>query len=222
MRIGIVSEGRADQAVIMNIVKGITGLDDSDIKPILPIRALDETDKARIKDKTEFGGFSAIKKELETGTLVEEFLAIDGQEFVIIHLDTAECHAYDVQRPEKKATQYAEKVRSLVIDKINTWLGNINKDQIIYAIAVEETDAWLLPLFEKKDSTTGYKAKEKLAGLLAKKDLDATSNYENFLILSKPFLKKKHIEKGKFLEYNISLKAFFEEVENKVLPKLKN
>lgn len=222
MRIGVISEGHADRAVILNIIKGITGLDDSDIKAILPIRALDETDKARVKDKEEFGGWPSVKNECEKGILINEFLSIEGQDFVVIHLDTAECHEYGVQRPNKKENEYGKKVIDLVIDQINSLLGAIDKNSFLYAIAVEETDAWILPIYESKDSTTSYKAKEKLSSVLAKKSINSTSDYNNFLILSKPFLNGKAVKKGKFLEYNYSLNAFVEEVQAKVLPKLQN
>lgn len=222
MRIGIISEGHADRAVILNIIKGITGLDDSDIKAILPIRSLDETDKAKIKAKEEFGGWSSVKNECEKGTLIDEFLSIEGQDFVVIHLDTAECHEYGVQRPNKKENEYAKKVIDLVIKQINSWLGAIDKKSFLYAIAVEETDAWILPIFESKDSATSYKAKEKLASVLSKKNLNSTSSYNNFLILSKPFLNSKAVNKGKFLDYNYSLKAFVDEVKTKISPRLHN
>ncbi|RLJ72510.1 hypothetical protein [Pedobacter alluvionis] len=222
MRIGVISEGHADRAVILNIIKGVTGLDDSDIKAILPIRALDETDKARLKAKEEFGGWSSVKNECEKRTLIDEFLSIEGQDFVVIHLDTAECHEYGVQRPNKKENGYSKKVIELVIDQVNSWLGAISKNSFLYAIAVEETDAWILPIFESKDSSTIYKAKEKLATVLAKKDLNSKSDYNNFLILSKPFLNSRAVKRGKFLDYNYSLKAFVDEVQTKISPKLQN
>ena len=218
MRIGIISEGHADRAVITNILIGITGIDSSDIEPLRPTDKFDQTDKSS-KNKLSFGGWNAVQEECETRQLIDEFLSIEGQDFVVIHLDTAEADQYNIKRPVKSES-YSITLRNLVIDQINLWLKSDISETILYAIAIEEIDAWILPIYEAKDSSTSAKPKEKLGIVLAKKKISSESNYDNFLSLSKNLSKEKEIKKGNYLRYNASLNAFFEEVIAKVIPKL--
>ena len=44
MRVGIIAEGRADLAVILNILKGRLGVDRSQVQPLRPEYDQDETD----------------------------------------------------------------------------------------------------------------------------------------------------------------------------------
>ena len=218
MRIGVISEGHADRAVIENILLGLTGLDKSNIIALRPIYNLDETDKAN-KDPMTFSSWSIIKEECEERELIDGFLAMEGQDFVVIHVDTAEADQYGVKRPVKSST-YCQDLRSLVVDEINSWLKKDISDQILYAIAIEEIDAWILTIYEKRDSTSSISPKERLGRILGKKGINSTSDYDNYLKLSKPLSKDREIKREKFLDYNCSLNAFFEEIKTKVIPKL--
>lgn len=220
MRIGVISEGHADRAVIENILVGLTGLDKSDIIALRPIYNLDETDKANKKNPLTFGGWSTIKEECEGREQIDGFLLIEDQDFVVIHIDTAEADQYGIKRPDKKTPNYCLKLRELVIDKINEWLEDDISEELLYAIAIEEVDAWILAIYDKNDSTKAVTPKEKLSRVLGKLKINSTSDYDNFLTISKPLSKEREIRKGKFLNYNCSLNAFYEEVKEKVLPKL--
>lgn len=218
MKIGVISEGHADRAVIENILKGLTKLDSSDIIALRPIYNLDETDKAH-RSALTFSTWSVIKEECEERELIDGFLSIEDQDFVVIHIDTAEADQYGIIRPVKSST-YCEDLRSLVVDEINSWLKDDISDQILYAIAIEEIDAWVLTIYDKRDSTSSTSPKEKLSWILGKNSVNSTSSYDNYLKLSKPLSKNKEIKKEKFLDYNCSLNAFFEEIKTKVIPKL--
>lgn len=221
MKIGVISEGHADRAVIENIIVGLTGLDRNDIEAIRPIYNTDETDKALISTKT-FSTWSVVKEECEKRELIDGFLAFEGQDFIVIHIDTAEAELYGILRPEKKSKTYCEDLRGLVIQQINKWLKQDLSAEILYAVAIEETDAWILTIYDQNDSTSSAKPKEKLSRVLGKKGIDSSSNYDNFLSISKPLSKEKQIKQGDFLSYNCSLNAFFEEVKSKVIPKLES
>lgn len=223
MRIGIITEGHADRAVISNIIKGITGLDFSDMVPLRPIYNLDETDKASLKPEN-FSSWSIIKEECESKELIESFLALEDQSFVAIHIDSAESNHYGVSRPTiPKSDLYCDELRNLIITQINKWLNDDSlHEQLLYAIAIEEIDAWILTIYEAKKTCDSVSPKEKLSRILGKKNIDSTSNYDNYLSLSKPFTKQKEIRKGDFLSFNCSLNAFCNEVEKKILPLLIN
>jgi hypothetical protein len=218
MRIGVISEGHADRAVITNIIVGITGLDLNDIEAIRPTYNLDETDKALTP--RNFSSWSVIKKECEDRILIDGFLAIEGQDFVVIHIDTAEAQEYGITRPDKKSENYCSELREMVINKINSWLDVDISSQLLYAVAIEEIDAWVLTIFEKKHSCTSANPKEKLQYILRRKEINSTSNYENYAKLSKPFLKTTQINHGRYLNFNCSFNAFYLEVEKKVNPKV--
>jgi hypothetical protein len=220
MIIGVIAEGHSDRAVITNILTGLTGLGRNDIWAIRPEYSKDETDKA--KDPKTFSTWSVVKEECEKREQIDAFLALEDQEFVVIHLDTAEADQYGIHRPDKRQPDYGEQLRILVINKINEWLkGNIS-GSILYAVAIEEMEAWLLPIYEKnKNSIKSAKPKEKFIRRLGQLGIDSTPDYKNYFILSEPLSKKKSIGKDGLLNHNISLKAFYAEVQAKVLPKLK-
>lgn len=214
MRIGIISEGHADRAVITNILTGITGIDTSNILALRPIDKYDETDKFNL-DPTRFGGWTSVKEECETRILINEFLALEGQDFIVIHLDTAEADEYGIQRPDKSGRHYSETLRQLVIQQITKWLQDDLSSQLLYAISIEEIDAWLLTMYQQSDSSASAKPKEKLQKALRKKGLNSVSDYASYFVISKPFAKSRTVKEGKFLHYNYSLQAFYEEVEQK-------
>jgi hypothetical protein len=214
MKIGVISEGHSDRAVITNVITGITNLDRSSIEALRPIYTKDETDRGLNKPMS-FSSWSIVKQECQNRELIDVFLSIEGQDFVVIHLDSAECADYGVQRAAEKI-----KLRDLIIAQINTWIAKDLTNYILYAIAVEEIDAWLLTIYEKSDSSTSATPKEKLNKILRKKNLNSTKTYENFLTLSKVFSKTRDIMSEKCLAYNHSLAAFYDEVTSKVLPRL--
>lgn len=219
MKIGIISEGHSDRAVITNILLGLTGLDISNIEAIRPIYNLDETDKAHV-DPLTFSSWSIVKNECEKRELIDGFLAFEGQDFVVIHLDTAEAEEYGIKRPDKRANNYCEELRQTVVQQIDSWLNKNIENEILHAVAIEETEAWLLTLFEQRNSISAAKPKEKLSRILKSQKIDSTIDFDNYLIISKPLSKTKEIVKGKFLTNNCSLNAFYEEIKEKVLPKL--
>ena len=185
MKIGVISEGHADRAVITNVIAGLTGIDPSQIEAIRPIDNYDETDKA-ILDPKSFGGWTAVKEECEKREMIDLFLAIEGQDFIAIHIDTAEAESYGIKRPDKNAPNYCEILRELLVQQINIWLKEDLASQVLYAIAIEEIEAWILTIYDQQDSTRSAKPKEKLSKILGKKEIKSTSDYDNFLEISKP------------------------------------
>lgn len=219
MIIGVISEGHADRAVIVNILKGVMGLDDSDIRPLLPINQLDETDKSISKKIEEFGGWTSVKRECEQKRIIEEFLSLEGQDYIVVHLDTAEASQYGIKNIPVKDANYAKSLRNSVVNLVDNWINDAEvSKKILHAIAVEEIDAWLLTIYDPgKDSSKSADPKRTLSFILGKKNLNSTSDYANYLKLSKLLSKPKEIRKGKFSSYNYSLNAFCEEIAKKIL-----
>ena len=216
MRIGIISEGQADIAVLTNLLKGLTGLDSNDIVPLRPKLKFDKTHLAHL-DPESHGTWSLVRQECIERKKIEDFLAVADNTHIVIHIDTAEATQFDVRPPIKNNHIYCEKLRALVINKIHQWLDFTHLEETIYAIAIEEIDAWLLPIFETKDSCLINNPKSRLQYILTKKGQDSTSNYANYLKLSIPLSKDREIVRGKLLSKNCSLRLFYEEVKFSVM-----
>lgn len=215
MRIGLIAEGWTDIAVITNIVKGLTGLDSSVLKPIRPSDDYDETDLAN-RDPNSFSNWSLVKKECEDRSNIDMFFSLEGNNYIIIHLDTAEAHEFNITKPIKNAS-FCESLRQIVVEKIKDWMKNEYDDRTLYAVAIEEIEAWLLTIYKPDvDSSTAANPKKSLDFILGKKEINTTSNYLNYLQLSKPFTKWKDVERKHYLEYNCSLKKFSEEIISKI------
>lgn len=215
MKVGVICEGHTDRAVITNILKGVKGLDSSNIIPLRPEDSLDETDLANIP-VDQFSNWTLVKKECETKQKLNRFLSLEGQDVVVIHIDSAESDEYGVTKPIKDK-YYSTNLRAAIISKMKEWLGDdFSDDEIIYAVAVEETEAWVLTIYEKRESSTSADPKRKLRQVLSKKGIKYSQNYNDFLWISDALSKKKKYAKERFLSYNQSLKEFCIEVENKL------
>lgn len=214
MRVGVICEGHTDRAVIVNILKGMKSLDSSDIIAIRPIDDYDETDLANMP-KDQFSTWSVVKKECEEREKIRSFLSIEGQENVVIHFDSCESDEFDVGKPVKDSN-YAAKLRSAVVAKMDEWLEGEFVDEIIHAVAVEEIESWVLTIYEQKDSSGSADPKAKLKRVLSKKGITYSHDYKGFLKISKHFTKAKNFKKDRYRSYNDSLNEFCSEIETKI------
>lgn len=226
-RIGIISEGIEDQGVIMTILKGF-GFDRNDIIPIRPDLSKDATDLNN-PDRT-IGTFQGVKNAcLGIGgerEELDEFFFVSNNKNIIVHLDTAEIENQDFpfKRPVKvDNANYSTEMRSSLIEVIKGWLGDEYDDEIIYAIAIEEIEAWVLTALEKKDTSSIGDSKGRLGKILAKKDLsykklklDPTKHKrEYFEAITKKMKFHKPKELKKHCVNNRSLSDFVSELEAK-------
>jgi len=226
MRVGIIAEGRSDAAVITNILKGRLGIDRSDIQYLVPELEFDETDLKQMRLE-QFSNWEIVKKNCCEQTVFSGFLdSVDAERFIVVHLDTAErlLKGYDVTEPKKeKNDQYSVRLRENIISKIKDWLNNNYLEQTAYAIAIEETDAWVLTVFSK-DKETGFhhNPKERLKKLLnepnrfsekeKRKIFSLEDNkYQQYLLLSCELSNNKKL--SRFSQKNKSMKLFCESLE---------
>jgi hypothetical protein len=218
MRIGIIAEGRGDLAVISNILRGRLGIDFEDIQFLRPRYTLDETDLHAMPEE-QFSNWGLVKKECTTGSLLEEFLnsPIDEERLVVIHLDTAEAElpGYDVTRPSGSTRDSAIELHRRVAAKLDEWLSGRKPDQFRYAIAIEETEAWILTLYQKKETSTARDPKKALIKELnqrhsdkERRQLSQMKAYEHHDKLSRDFRKRRTLEDC--ATRNHSLRLFLE------------
>jgi hypothetical protein len=151
MRIGVVSEGPADFAVVRNVIKGALGLDGSDVDSIRPELNSDETD-LNAPGARSFSNWQIVREECTSGAVIAEYLDFADDRIVVAHVDTAECElqGFDVARPSREREDYVVACREAVLVRAREWLAGRGGDQIVFAIAVEETDAWLLAVYAVK------------------------------------------------------------------------
>lgn len=222
MRIGIIAEGHADVAIVKGILKALTGLDMSDIQSIRPTETMDETDNAEL----QFSNWGLVLESCQNDTLLESFFEVlDDEALLVIHVDTAERGdvGFGVLEPQRTGhpdwKEYSQQVHANVKEKIKSLVPERFREKVAYAIAVEETDAWLIPLFEsrqKRDSASHINAKEKLRVLIStlkKKSryIDTAHNNLNYINLGAELCKGlKTARKG-----NESLDLFCLEIEDK-------
>lgn len=226
MRVGVIAEGFADVNVIKAILRKIAGVDGSEVRLLRPQEQMDETDLNELNFSNWQLVFNSCQDEDKLSAFFEE---IEGDAILIVHIDTAErgMIGYDISEPQRTGATdfavYSEQVRVQVIQKLRMLLPTKYHQFVAYAIAVEETDAWLIPLFETgvKDSASHVKAKETLSKLVGRdkkrqKDYTDTSKKSlNYRGLGKLLAKNLSVCRAR----NKSLDLFCLEIEHKMLRK---
>ncbi|MCK5522895.1 MAG: hypothetical protein KAI83_07150 [Thiomargarita sp.] len=223
MYIGIIAEGKSDLAVIRNILKGKISIDTSDIMYLQPELDFDETDLHNMS-KEQFSNWVLVKQACLEKKKLADFFSVEEERYIILQIDTAEVEEinYEVKRPKKHANpDYSRVLRNNVVDKINEWLENQFSEQIFYAIAIEETEAWVLTIYTNKkgdtcrhndpkmtlDKVLNEKFSEKDKNKILKND----NKLEKFDKLSKKFGRKKDLMR--YVKLNESLKLFCDSLE---------
>ena len=172
MRIGIIAEGFADANVVKAVVKKLLGYDGSEMRVLRPEEAFDETDLQAMN----FSNWQLVFESCKDEDFLSAFFdSLDGEAMLIVHVDTAErgLAGYEVNEPVRSKgidyAAYSEVLRRNVMEKIRSLIAEPYRDRVVYAIAIEETDAWLIPLYENKtgDTASHVRAKETLSRLIS-------------------------------------------------------
>lgn len=221
--IGIISEGIEDQGVLINILRAF-GFERSEIRFIRPDLAKDASD--RHHNQATWGSFQGVKNACTNREDFERAFSILACANMVIHLDTAEIDQQGglSTRPQKEGNPtYSTELRNVVITLVNTWLEGNYSDKLLYAISIEEIEAWCLTGFETRDTAAFVDAKGKFLRLLARQNLSyrdlrknpATQKREYYEAITKEkdFHKLKKLKQ--YAEFNQSLKEFILSVEEK-------
>lgn len=212
---GLIAEGPTDQRVLSNLLIGYFNDPDakSSIRPLQPI--LDAT------DTPGYGGWPLVLDYLQSKELRDAITELD---FLIVQIDTDHLHEqpFDLQKLDATGRQVSpEAVIERTVEKLNDFISNaLGVDflpqygsRIIFAIAVDEAECWLLPLyFTDKTRSATNNCTYKIEELLRKQNeppLDKSPRrYDE---VSKGF-RKKAILKSCY-DKNISLRIFIENLE---------
>lgn len=200
MRIGIIAEGFADANVIKALVQKLTGCKDVDIYLLRPEEIFDETDL----NAMNFSNWNLVFESCRDEVLLDAFFEeIEGDAILVVHIDTAErgSKGYDVGIPQRSRgvdySEYSVLLRGNVKSKIESLIAEPYRDRIAYAIAIEETEAWLIPLFDKGigDTSSHVRVKEHLSSLIGvdkknvKKYIDTRHKSLDYVKLGKELAK---------------------------------
>ncbi|MCL2651205.1 MAG: TetR family transcriptional regulator [Candidatus Azobacteroides sp.] len=199
MKVAIIAEGRGDLAVITNILKGKLNIDKSEIFCLLPEYEFDQTDLAKMDEKS-FSSWTLVKSKCQNRDDLDIFLGLYENAFLVIQIDTAERgeKGYDVGFPQRVKNQnqndYCTALRGNVICKINEWLENDFPEKIAYAICIEEIEAWIMTLYGETGTSKSAQPKETFNRILNRK----FSNSKDRLILleQNEFLKMEKLSKS--------------------------
>lgn len=159
--IGIIAEGPSDHAVITNILEGTLGINiNTQIQYLVPQLSKDKTDRRKSEQNIlSFSGWTVVRKQCIDKGVIDDFFEVNPLAenlALVIQIDTAERfdENYEVTEPRKSNdNNYSENLRENIIAKIDAWL-EMPYENIFYAVAIEETDAWVLALHEKKNVDT--------------------------------------------------------------------
>jgi hypothetical protein len=156
---GVIAEGPTDQTVIENILLGFfeDQEDEPDIRYIQPPRPLTETP----------AGWGHVFKCLERK---DHEGALQFNDYLIIHIDTdvQEEPGFGVSRREEglelSVSDRVDRVIARLIEDIARGFYQANVHRILFAIAVDTIECWLLPLLHpnKRDARKA----EKIVGCL--------------------------------------------------------
>jgi hypothetical protein len=143
IKFGLIAEGKTDLYVIENILMGMFGEDYIQVNDLQPTR--DET------NKDDFAGWQKVFEYCRS-----EFFAgvLQLNDFVVIQIDTdvSEEEGFDVLKwrgnteKELSVEQLVGQVKERIIQEIEKDLYVQIKERIIFAIAVDSIECWLLPI----------------------------------------------------------------------------
>lgn len=218
MRVGIIAEGRADLAVLLNILKGRLGVDRSEVQLLRPEYYQDETDLHEHRE-AQHSNWELVRRECLEREKIRDFLdsPVDEHRFVVIQIDTAEAElpSYDVARPPRSDADYVATMRERVVATMNGWLEGEFVEHIRHAVAVDETDAWVLTVLCPEVPETGALVNPKHRLLKAVNDSLSPkerarhfqrSTFDQYAELTRPLRKRKTLDAH--AARNASLRGF--------------
>ena len=212
---GILSEGTTDHGVIKQVLLGYfeEDADDLYLNSSFPPEATPFGDPVQ-------GGWTVLKQRLLDG---HHRLALQDNDYLVIHIDTDVCEevGFEVSRrdPESSAHREPDALRNTTIARLKEWLGDdfceAHGDRVLFAIAVDTIECWLLPLLEEKlgkqRKTTGcLVAANEALKRAGRERLDSDDAVRRYAAEARPYSKRKTLMARGPL--NPSLRAFLDEL----------
>ena len=209
LKIGLITEGITDQIVIEKILLAWTNDNDLFITPLQP-------------KENESGNWDKVFKYCESEDFKGAFTSQFAYNFVVIQIDTdfmqreKVSEKYKIDLQNLTVTEIVEKFKAKFIELMGEDFYAIYQQQIIFAIAVQEIECWLLPIYfdiQPQKAAKTVNCIETLNTILPQKEgfyLHAKElNY--YRKMTKHFRNRKNIEK--FCLKNESFNLFIRYLE---------
>lgn len=135
IKIGIVCEGISDYRVLKHITERY--LRDIDVYTI-PLKPKEK----RIGKQDGFGGWNGVLEYISGSDKMILEAINEGCEYVIIHIDTDVRNEYGLNSDYISQEQLHADVATMISEHIHP---GFDKSKIIFAIAIHETECWLIP-----------------------------------------------------------------------------
>lgn len=190
---GLIAEGPTDHAVLENILVGHFNDPGLTVRPLQPL--LDSTDAAQRQ-----GGWTQVLAYCQSSLFQSAF---DQNDYLVVQLDTDRLNEKPFELdlklpPETLVDQVVEKIEGLMVASFEDGFLESYRDRILFAVAVDELECWLLPLFyEDKNASATNNCLHKLNTQLAKQKQTAINpqakNPKHYDQLSRPFCRLKSL-----------------------------
>ena len=212
----LITEGITDQIVIENILYGFVGDLEIDINPLQPLR--DETDENRTASP---GNWHKVLEYCSSDRFKD---ALQFNDFIVVQIDTDVCHDYQVSDRDEEGNELSvedmtERIQLFLIQRIGPEFYEKYRARILFAIAVQSIECWLLPLLytdAKRGKTKG--CLDTLNRALVKQKSYAIDSQNKrpdyYRIVSDPY--SKHKKLMELYKYNPSLNTFVRSLEKSV------
>ena len=209
---GLITEGATDQVVLKHILIGYFNEVDLSVRELQP--SFDATDASRM---SAFGGWYNVFNYCQSDYLAAAF---EQNDFLIIQIDSDCSHEkhFDVPRlKDEPLENFVERIKNrltlLISNQMTTELYESYAQRIIFAVAVDEIECWLLPLFY--DDKTQAATNNCLFKLNQKLPVNYKINPKNkdkriYQRISKDFMKTKTLQQA--YTNNLSFKLFVEDL----------
>ncbi len=214
--IGLICEGVSEVNIISYIIQRYLG--DVDVNAIQP--------KIVNKKQDNFGTWQQVLEYCNDEQFKHIFATND---FIVVQIDTDTCTQknYDVNPYDENNNKISdEELYTKVIERLkkNLSVELLQKysDKIIFAICINETECWLLPLFnanepKKRCATTNcvyilnQKLKQQNISPIPDKDKNNAESRRSYQSILKMLKKKKDI--ADISQYNYGFKMFVEQLD---------
>lgn len=214
----LVTEGLTDQIVIENILFGFFDDPDMSVNILQPLR--DETDRNRTISP---GNWHQVLEYCAS----ERFKgAFQFNDYVIVQIDTDVAADYGVSERGEEGNELSvedviERVKATLIERIGQGFYETYSRRILFAVAVQSIECWLLPLLfsDNKRGKTANCLGTLNQGLTRKKSFSIDPNNkrpEYYETISGDYTKHKKLMA--VYGFNPSLKAFVNDLEETATP----
>jgi len=211
---GLIAEGATDQQVIQAILDGVFDPEEIDTRPFLPIA--DQTFQHQVQN---FSNWQLVLEYCASPKFEEAFPFVD---YVVVQIDTDKCDdpKFGVRKEEGGQSLPIQEIITRVAAKLKDQIGQAVwdkfHDRILFAIAVETTECWLLPLYAaERDKGRHLNCLDVLNRCLRRKNRDtinpAAKKPRYYAELARPYSKRKELIK--YFEENASLHHFVARLE---------